>query len=216
MTPLSLFLTAFAVGFSGAMMPGPVSTVTLAQSMRRGFWSGPLITVGHALAEGLMVVALAFGLGRLLERPDIVAVIACAGGLMLLWMGLNLIFHTVRSRETQTLADEVNLSPLAGQSPPVVAGIVTSLANPYWFLWWATTGASYIFTSLEWGAVGLLSFYGGHILSDLSWNSLLALFGATGRRFLRGHAYQALLLLFGLFLLGLGGFFLWSGVWYWI
>lgn len=215
MTLLPLFLTAFVVGFSGAMMPGPVSTVTLAQSMKRGFWAGPLITAGHAVMEGLLVLALALGLGGPLRRPEIVATIGCAGGLVLLWMGYGLILHAWRGGGENALNDEAP-SPLAGRMNPVPAGMVTSIANPYWFLWWATVGAKYVFDGLEWGVVGLAAFYSGHILSDLSWNSLLALAMTTGRRLFRGRLYRALFLLCGLFLLGLGGYFLWTGLRFWV
>ena len=30
------------------------------------------------------------------------------------------------------------------KSGPIIAGIVSSAANPYWFLWWATIGAGYV------------------------------------------------------------------------
>jgi len=215
MALLPLFVTAFMVGFSGAMMPGPVSTVTLAQSMRRGFWAGPLITVGHAVVEGLMVAALALGLGGLLQRPEIVATIGWAGGLVLLWMGYGLIRHAWYHMGDQA-SDAEAPSPLAGQSAPVQAGMMTSVANPYWFLWWATVGASYVLLALDRGLAGLLAFYSGHILSDLSWNSLLALAGATGRRLLTGRLHQLLFLLCGVFLLGLGGYFLWTGLRFWV
>jgi threonine/homoserine/homoserine lactone efflux protein len=221
MGPLTLFITAFLVGFSGAMMPGPVSTVTLAQSMRRGFWTGPLITAGHALMEGLLVVVLALGLGGLLQRPGVVAGIGCVGGLVLVWMGYGLVLHIWRRRRQQALLgadlsgmdDEVPL--LAGNLAPFPAGVITSVVNPYWFLWWATVGVKYIFDGLEWGVVGVAAFYSGHILSDLIWNSLLALAGSTGQRLLKGRLYQTLFLLCGLFLVGLGGYFLSMGLRFW-
>jgi threonine/homoserine/homoserine lactone efflux protein len=219
MAPLPLFLTAFAVGFSGAMMPGPVSAVTLAQSTRRGFWAGPLITAGHAVMEGLLVLALTLGLGGPLQQPGLVAAIGCVGGLMLLWMGYGLVFHAWRGEGRQPLStpdqaqmDDTLPSPLAGQLAPIPAGMVTSVVNPYWFLWWATVGASYVLLALERGVVGLAAFYSGHILSDLSWNSLLAL---AGTRLFKRRFYRALFLLCGLFLLGLGGYFLWMGVPFW-
>ena len=216
MALLPLFLTAFVVGFSGAMMPGPVSAVTLAQSMRRGFWAGPLITAGHALMEALLVVALSLGLGGPLRQPGIMAAMGCVGGLVLLWMGCGLILRGWREGEKQTQdLDRELLLPLGGGLGPVPAGMVASVVNPYWFLWWATVGASYIFLSLEWGVVGLGAFYSGHILSDLSWNSLLALAGTTGQRLLQGRLYRALFLVCGLFLLGLGGYFLWTGARFW-
>jgi threonine/homoserine/homoserine lactone efflux protein len=217
---LPLFLTAYLVGFSGAMMPGPVSAVTLAQSTRRGFWAGPLVTAGHAVMEGLLVLALALGLGGLLSRPGIVAAIGSVGGLMLLWMGTGLALHAWqdKGRESPTAPDRNQTPaaaavPLAGQLAPVPAGMVTSIANPYWFLWWATVGASYVFLGLEQGVLGLAAFYSGHILSDLSWNSLLALVGTA---LSRGRLYTLLFLLCGLFLWGLGGYFLWMGARFWM
>jgi threonine/homoserine/homoserine lactone efflux protein len=217
---LPLFLTAYLVGFSGAMMPGPVSAVTLAQSTRRGFWAGPLVTAGHAVMEGLLVLALALGLGGLLSRPGIVAAIGSVGGLMLLWTGYSLIVHAWRNtgrgshtKPGRTPTEATVPAPLAGQLAPVPAGMVTSIANPYWFLWWATVGASYVFLGLEQGVLGLAAFYSGHILSDLSWNSLLALVGTA---LSRGRLYTLLFLLCGLFLWGLGGYFLWMGARFWM
>ncbi|MDD4171883.1 MAG: hypothetical protein PHQ94_06555 [Syntrophomonas sp.] len=38
----ALFVTAFIVGLSEAMMPGPLLTATIAESMRHGFPAGPV------------------------------------------------------------------------------------------------------------------------------------------------------------------------------
>ena len=54
MNPLvlaGLASTSFIVALSGALMPGPLLTVTVGEAARRGFWAGPLIMVGHALLE---------------------------------------------------------------------------------------------------------------------------------------------------------------------
>ena len=47
-------LTSFIVALSGALMPGPLLTVTVGEAARRGFWAGPLIIVGHALLENFI------------------------------------------------------------------------------------------------------------------------------------------------------------------
>jgi hypothetical protein len=38
----AIFLTSLLVGFSGALMPGPVFAVTVSESPRRGARTGPL------------------------------------------------------------------------------------------------------------------------------------------------------------------------------
>jgi len=56
-------VAAFGIGLSGAVMPGPVTSVTLANVGRKGVMAGPLVTFGHGIVEGLLVLALALGRG---------------------------------------------------------------------------------------------------------------------------------------------------------
>ena len=44
-------------------MPGPLLTVTIAQTARRGFRASALLIAGHSLLELALVVGLWFGLG---------------------------------------------------------------------------------------------------------------------------------------------------------
>jgi len=43
-----IFMTSLVMGFSGAIMPGPLLTVTINESLRRGARVGPQIVTGHA------------------------------------------------------------------------------------------------------------------------------------------------------------------------
>jgi threonine/homoserine/homoserine lactone efflux protein len=202
---VALFTTSFVVGLSGALMPGPVTTVTIAESARQGFRVGPLITLGHALTEVAMVVALVLGLSVVLRQPVIAAVIGVGGGLVLLWMGWGLVSSAWRG--TISLRLTANNGGPVGRLGLVPAGIVASLVNPYWFLWWATVGASYVVFGLQFGWLGVVAVFVGHILSDLSWNCLLSLAVASGRRFLSDRLYRGLLAVCGLFLIGLSVYF---------
>ncbi|MGB9803092.1 LysE family transporter, partial [Desulfofundulus sp.] len=98
-----------------------------------------------------------------------------------------------------------------GRMHPVLAGILVSLSNPYWTLWWATVGLGYIVLSLKQGTAGLVSFFGGHISSDLVWYSLVAGAVAGGRRFLTPSIYRLILVFCGAFLVFLGGSFIYMG-----
>jgi len=95
---------------------------------------------------------------------------------------------------------------------PVLAGILTSISNPFWMLWWATIGLGYITLSLRSGYIGLTSFFTGHILADLVWYSLIAAAVAGGKKFLSDGVYRAILVACGVFLVGLGGTFLYYGL----
>ncbi len=82
---------SFVIGLSGALMPGPLLTVTVAETVRRGIWAGPLLAAGHAILEGLLVVLFFFGLAELVQQPAVFSVVALAGGGMLMWMGSQML-----------------------------------------------------------------------------------------------------------------------------
>ena len=205
---LVIFGTSLVVGFSGSLMPGPLLTVNISETVRRGFWAGPAVVLGHAIMEFLMVVLLTLGLSRLLGANITGIIIGLLGGSVLVWMGYSSLRNLKHSRVVLTNAGR-SATMSAG---PVIAGVTASLANPYWFLWWGTVGASYVLWSLKNGAAGLASFYGGHILSDLSWYTLVSLIIVTGRRLLNDTIYRSLLGACSVFLVGFGGYFIYSGV----
>jgi threonine/homoserine/homoserine lactone efflux protein len=57
---LAIGASAFVIALTGAMAPGPLLTVTIAHTVRRGGWSAMLLLVGHALLEAVLLVGLAF------------------------------------------------------------------------------------------------------------------------------------------------------------
>jgi threonine/homoserine/homoserine lactone efflux protein len=88
---ITLFVTSFIVALSGAIMPGPLLTVTITESSRRGMMTGPLLIAGHAILELALVVALLMGLAPLLKMEPVFIVIALAGSAVLLWMGVGML-----------------------------------------------------------------------------------------------------------------------------
>lgn len=222
-----IFSTAFLVAFSGAMMPGPLLTVTISETARRGFIAGPLLVLGHGLLELVLVLALFLGIAALLVKPVVSSIIFLAGGGFLGLMGLGM----VRDARRGTLSLDLSISSARGSASsgegggvapgnwvngrglhPVGAGILVSLANPYWILWWATVGLGYATLSMAQGVPGLASFFTGHILADLVWYSLVAGAVAGGRRFMSPGVYRGIMIICGLFLVALGGYFIFSGL----
>ena len=196
---------SFVIGFSGAMMPGPLLTVTVAETVRRGPWAGPLLACGHALLEALLVAALFLGLSDLLQKPPVFAGVALAGGGMLLWMGFGMLRSLPRLH--------LQLEPGAPSGVhPLTAGAVVSLANPYFALWWATVGMGYMAVAHQAGVAGVAVFFLFHILSDFVWYSFVSGMVSYGRRFLGDRGYRRLVGACALFILGFGGWFGWRGV----
>ena len=66
--------------------------------------------------------------------------------------------------------------------------------------------------ALQLGAIGLASFYTGHILSDIAWYSLVAFLVASGRRFMGTGVYRGVMVLCGLSLWVIAGYFIYAGI----
>ncbi|MHB0976208.1 MAG: LysE family translocator, partial [Candidatus Aquicultorales bacterium] len=93
---ITIAIAAFITALSGAMMPGPLLTVTVDQTARRGWTAALILMVGHAVLELAMVVALVYGLGHLLSAPLVNRAIGLVGGVFLLWMGWGIIRSVVK------------------------------------------------------------------------------------------------------------------------
>ena len=88
---LGLLFSAFLIGFSGAMMPGPMLGVTIDGSLKKGFIAGPLVVLGHGILELALILVMALGIKDLFANPTIAGYIGLAGGLYLAWMGYGMI-----------------------------------------------------------------------------------------------------------------------------
>ena len=200
---LTIFVGSFVVGISGAIAPGPVLTVAISESLKRGFKAGPLIVLGHAILEMILLFLIAIGVGPFFQRPIVTTIFLLAGGAVLLWMGGQMIL-----RNKQTTTDALNAKETESPFGPVLAGIVLSVSNPIWIIWWITIGMGFVMQSLQFGITGLLVFYFGHILADLTWYSFVSFSVSAGRRFCSPRLYRAIFILCGAALLGLGILFI--------
>lgn len=176
-------------------MPGPLLTVAVRDSARRGFLAAPLLVLGHGILEAALVAAILLGLAEWLKGQAATAVISLAGGAMLLWMAVGM------AREARTLKAPVagpaagdgvdQVRPGAGShARSLVDGIVVSLANPYWSIWWATIGLGYLVMSGSLGVTGIAAFFAGHILSDFAWYMFVGFAVCMGRGRLSDRFYR--------------------------
>jgi threonine/homoserine/homoserine lactone efflux protein len=206
-----VFSLSFIMALSGALMPGPLLTYTIARTMqtrRRGFLVGAWVIAGHAALEGVLICGLALGVAQALRAPLVLKVVGTAGALVLGYMGVGMILEAVRGPkkrpETRAAMSEEQ-RPQSGMSP-VLAGTLVSLANPYWWIWWITVGtaslARFDASLANWPV--LLAFFVGHEAGDLAWYLVVSTAVFFGKRgFSRGFS-NILLTVCGVFIIGFG------------
>jgi threonine/homoserine/homoserine lactone efflux protein len=202
-----IFSTSFIFGFSGAMMPGSLLALTVGEVTRRGFWASPLLIVGHSILEAIFVIILAAGLSQVMSNNVVKGSVGLVGGIVMLVMGYSMVRSGVRKIK---LLDEPDST---GRYRTVIfSGILGSISNPYWFIWWITAGTTYLLWSMYQGVAGVLTFYVGHILSDFLWYAIIAFILVSGKRIVKDRIYRWLLIVCGLFLFGFGVYFIASGI----
>lgn len=199
---LSSFL--FQVGIvslSGVMAPGPMTAVTMGKGTESPH-AGLLIALGHGMVEIPLMVAIMYGFGYLLEITRVQETISLVGGVVLLFMGLSM-FKGMR-RPTMTVTRNTH--------SPLKAGILLSVGNPYFIVWWATVGAALVVQSAKFGMAGFVAFALLHWLCDFVWCYCLSIMSFKGGRFFGRWFQKAVFGLCGTFLLFFSGRFIWGAV----
>lgn len=217
MRPIGIFITSFITALSGALMPGPLLTVTIAQAAVMGFIAPVLLIAGHSLLELLVVIGLVFGLGSVFKIKRVIGTISVLGGAILIWMGWGMI----PASQTGLLDLSTSASSAGAAGNLVVTGMAVSISNPYWVIWWATVGMMLFGTLAQSGAgdnastTGVVrasrsvgAFYLGHISGDILWYLILGAAVTTGRQFISPEIYRAVVMVCGVFLMFLGASFL--------
>lgn len=87
---------------------------------------------------------------------------------------------------------------------PFLAGVLTSVANPYFWLWWATLGGALLAGALASSQADAVLFLAGHGTADLAWLLLVGAAVARGSAFLPDRAYRLLLGGCGIAMVALG------------
>jgi len=194
-------LSVIFISLSGVMMPGPLFAVTVAKSLKDKF-AGVLISFGHGIIEFPLMFLIYFGFTQLLASSLTQKIIGLIGGLIMIYMGFRMI-------KTERKTSEEYQGSRHGS---FIAGIVTTGANPYFILWWATVGTTMVINSMFFGFVGFLVFAITHWVCDLLWNTFVSVTVFKSRRFLTENVYNVIFGFCFLVLVGFGAWFIISAL----
>jgi len=191
-------LTVILISLSGVMTPGPLFAVTVAEGRIKPF-SGFVISLGHATVEIPIILSL-FLFGSLIISDPVKKTVSLIGGCVLIYFALN---------EIKCYGKGAKASNYRG----LMAGILMSLFNPYFIIWWFTIGFVLILNSITFGVLGLLLFIIVHELCDFLWlgfvsyssNKTISIWGNKANKVLSAFSIS-IFLIFGIYFI-LSAFF---------
>jgi threonine/homoserine/homoserine lactone efflux protein len=205
---LVIFLTALTIAFSGSMMPGPLLTYTIKQSLNNGPYAGFIIIIGHAILEIIIIALIFMGFDMILQSNSAQISIGIIGGLSLIYMGSAMIFSSVKNNIKIELDNNKS-----SRRNMLLSGIVISAANPYFLIWWAIIGLGFLLQAYKaFGTAGVFVFYIGHISADLIWYGLVSIIVGTTRKFIKETLYRIVIIVLGSLLIFFGGGFFYKAI----
>jgi threonine/homoserine/homoserine lactone efflux protein len=155
------FGIAVVISFSGVMTPGPVFAAAVAKGYKDRN-AGIKIALGHGLVEFPLMVLIILSLGYVFQNTAVKLSIGLVGGFLLVFLGVMM----VRGRK-EIASGSRDYIPYNS----ITTGALTTSANPYFFLWWATVGALLISNAQQFGAIIVVAFAVVHWTCDLAWYS---------------------------------------------
>lgn len=198
-----MLVLGYVIGLTGALAPGPTLVATINASVTGGWTAGPKVTLGHMAVELIMLLVIVAGLSVILTGYS--GLVAVVGGTALIVFGLLTLAGSPAAKLTGSPRD----TPIAA---PVLAGFLTSVGNPYFWIWWLTVGSALLIGAMEGGIVAMLAFMAGHWGADLSWYTLIAAGIHKGRFLVKDRGYRIVLGACGVFLVGFGAYYLASAL----
>jgi len=186
------------VSLSGVMMPGPVTAAAIVMGARNRY-AGALMAVGHGIVEFPLIVLIAVGMKGILESNSVKIVIGLAGGAFLVIMAIQMLSNLKSANKPQ-----VTIS----KSAPLLAGVILSGGNPYFFVWWATVGLALATTATGLGVWAFVLFAIVHWLCDLIWLEALSWASFKGSVLISPRRQRIVMLVCAIVLFGFGLLFI--------
>ena len=195
MTLLDMGLQIIFVSVSGVISPGPLFFANLVLSKNGGFWSGIKIAIGHSIVELPVIILYSIPL-IVLSSPivtsSIIKFISFIGGISLIAFGILYVVKTLSKNNNSNYI--VKSSRIQN---PILAGILFTGVNPFFFLWWISVGIKLISDSIELLGYpfGIAFLFLVHVWMDYAWLGLSSYFASRGVKVIRSYYHNFIILL---------------------
>jgi len=191
---LSAYLiSGIVLGVAAGLSPGPLLVLLVSQTLRYGQREGVKVALAPVLTDLPIVAASLVAVSRLAEVSGALAVISVAGGLYLVWLGI----ESLRIREAVVSGRQA--SPHS-----VRKAMLVNFLNPHVYLFWAIVGSPLVLEGAEAGLGAPVVFVATFYACLCGSKALVAVMLGRSRSLLAGAAYLWTIRTLGLALVAFG------------
>jgi threonine/homoserine/homoserine lactone efflux protein len=198
---LSFLATAFVLGLSGGLSPGPLLMLVISESLRHGVKEGIKVSVAPLFTDFPIILATIYVLSRLSDIQPVIGAISLLGAAFLAFLGYeSLSFKGV----------DIDLAQIKPQS--IKKGIAANFLNPSPYIFWFSIGAPIVLKAYNTNVLSailfVLFFYAPLVGSKI----LIAVVIGKSRRFLKSGHYVYTIRFLGIILLMFAWLFVKDGL----
>lgn len=157
------YLQGIIYSFVFLFATGPSFFYLISLSIKKGFKSGVLFTIGILLSDVLIVAIIYYGLADLLESSLFKTIFNVIGGVVLIVLGFKFIFEKTKKTNKKL---EFDTSSLGLEN--CFKGFFMNLSNPFAFLVWLTLHSYLSQFHPEYLPIDFLMFFIGLFISILT------------------------------------------------
>ena len=160
---------------SGVLSPGPLFFANLIYGSKQGFRGGIKMASGHTIVELPIILILSFGLFHFSVTSDAhnaaLKSIGLLGGIAIIIFSMLQIRSVVIREKNRSPGNLIDRTKYSLSNKPILNGMIFSLLNPFFIVWWFTVGLKLISDSISiFGIVlGGLAVFIFHIWMDYVW-----------------------------------------------
>jgi len=181
---LGFALVVIVISASGVMSPGPLFAANIFYGLKGGTKAGLKMAYGHTVVELPLVILLGFGAFSLETIPEFRTYIAIVGAIGLF------VFAGIQLKQIFKNSLDIINEPRHG---PFLAGVLLSVLNPFFIIWWLTIGFKLISDALIiWSFWGILIMFVLHIWMDYAWLSSTAFVSSRISKILSNRSFKFL------------------------
>ena len=210
MSPIEFALQVILVSTSGVLSPGPLFFINILYGSKYGSFVGLKIASGHALVEFPLIIALSYGLysfSYTLHVSDVIfKFIGLIGGIFLLLFSILQIISILKDKSSSS---QVITNSKFNIKSSILAGIIFTILNPFFLVWWLTIGSKLISDSvINFGILeGISIIFLSHSWMDYFWLWFTSFMINKGKFINKEKVYRIFVFAISV-ILGIYGFYL--------
>jgi len=173
------------ISASGVMMPGPLFVANISSGLHGGVKTGIKMALGHTIVEFPLVILLGIGVFSLEIFPEFRIAISVIGATTLF------IFAILQIKSIFGKKEFIESNSNKG---PLITGILLSVFNPFFIIWWLTIGFKLISDAiLIWAFAGILIVFALHIWMDFAWLGTVSFLASKSLKIISNRNYKILM-----------------------